>query len=191
MPMEWCCRLDFFFFGYFFLLLFCFSPRPLSPTCPQMHADSPVPGSAALGQERISQLGIWDSHSRLCPCQEFLGADRKRCWPKRHGKPRNVWEHINLLPGGRRRSCQAPIELQACAIFCCGPAAVKQAGQSRIQRGSCCGVGLRMLWRRWLRWQMEEHVLQIYSGLSTSSLFPFLRTIPLFSNSSQFRISKR
>lgn len=78
------------------------------------------PDPAALGHARTSPFGI---------CQEFLGTDQKRRWPSRHRQPRNAWEHINLLPGGRRRPCQVPIELQTCAIFCCGYATVGQAGQ--------------------------------------------------------------
>lgn len=149
MPMEWCCRTDISFsFFILFFFFFCFvppSPWPLSHTCACMHADSPVPGLEADQTQLLLDTGAsHSSGSRLCSCQEFLGADRKRCWPKWHVKPSNVWEHINLLPGGKRRPRQVPIILQACA----STVAVEQARQSQIQRGSCCGVGLRMLWQR-------------------------------------------
>lgn len=84
------------------------------------------------------------------------------------------------------------IELQACAIFCWGPAAVgqdKAGSKEAVVVGSGCGCsggdGCDD------RWKKGMHVLQIYSSLSPSLLFPFLSTACLFSNSSWARISKR
>lgn len=128
-----------------------------SPASLTHHADSPVLGTKT-GQAQLL-LDTGTSHSLgspLCPCQEFLQADGKRCWPKWHGKPRSVWEHINLLPGETRGPCQVRVELQTCTIFCRGPNTVKRAGQSWIQRGSCHGAEVQMPWWRWLQWQMEE-----------------------------------
>lgn len=134
-----------------FFMLFCLVfPRAVSS--PHTHRHRGVqPPARGPGRPSCSWTQL-----QLCSCQEFLGADRMCCWLQWHRTPRNAWEHMDLLPGGMRRPCQAPAEFQACATLCCSPSAAEQAGGSRIQRSSCCGVRLRILWWRWLGWQMEE-----------------------------------
>lgn len=157
----------------FYAVLFGF---PLGCLFPLTHTESPVPGSGTSQAQLLLDTDTPHSlRSGLRSCQEFLGADRMCCWLKWHRTPRNAWEHMDLLPGGTRRPCQVPIEFQACAILCCRPTAVEQAGWSRIQRSSCCGVRLRILWWRWLGWQMDEGEACFLDILQSFYIFPISR----------------
>lgn len=177
--MEWRSQQDFFYAVLFGSGL----SLPPTPT----GTGNPAPSSGTRQAQLLLDMGTaHSSRSRLCSCQEFLGADRMRCWLKWHGTPRNAWQHMDPLPGGMPKPCQVPIEFQACATLCSRPAAVEQAGWSRIQRSSCCGVRLRILWWRWLGWQMEEgeacflDILQPFYIFAVSRIWSKISAMKIF-----------